>query len=231
MKTVMIHTADLHGELPVAIPPCDVLTISGDLCPNFSQNPNVELSAQASWLRNELAPYLRSQPIGWCIATWGNHDSVGYLAEEYISAECPVFWLVDRLKVYRGIRFYATPWTRTFGQHCNFMADEDRIALRFDAIPPCDVLLSHGPPYQYGDFVIGPYGGEECGSPSLLRNIKRVRPTLTVFGHIHPANGLYWHDGLPLANVAAVNKAYEPIQPMLRTTWEDNRLLDMEPVR
>lgn len=237
MKTVMVHTSDFHGELPAAIPACDILTISGDLCNNYSKNPETELFAQSAWLRGSLGPWLRSQPVGMTLATWGNHDGIGYLAPHYVSCEVPVMWLVDRLKYFRGFSFYGTPWTHQFGNHCYFMCENDeRLAAKFAGIPPCDVLLSHGPPLGYGDLAPGePTFGigaplVHTGSQALLDRIEQVRPKLTVFGHIHPANGLYKHNELLLANVAIVDKEYRPVQKMLRTVWENHTLVDMEPV-
>lgn len=50
-----------------------------------------------------------------------------------------------------------------------------------------DVLVTHGPPYKYGD------GDKDydAGDRGLLRVIKQRRPRVAVFGHIH--------DGAPAA--------------------------------
>jgi Icc-related predicted phosphoesterase len=224
MRLTMIHTADWHGELP-AVPPCDILTISGDICNNYGKdNLDRELRKQAAWLKHEFGPHLKKQPVKWTLATWGNHDSVGYLADEYVSDAVPVFWLIDKWVRHRGITFYGTPWTRTYGHHCNFMLDDEaRLDSKFENIVPCDVLISHGPPLNYGDLAparpdVGQFEAEHCGSLALLQSIERVRPQLTVFGHVHPANGLYRHDGLPLANVAVVDAEFKATQRTLKPT-------------
>lgn len=235
-RTTMVHAADLHGRLPQRIPKCDIFTISGDVCRNFSGNVDTDILAQAAWLRSVFAPWLRSQPVGWTLATWGNHDALGYLAQHYISCEVPVFWLVDRLKQYQGFNFYGCPWTRLFGEHGYYMVEsENQLAHKYAGIQPCDVLLSHGPPLGLGDLApaapaMQRYEVEHVGSQSLYDRIAQVRPKLTVCGHIHPGNGLYWIDDLPVANVAVADPQYNPTQRMLKTTWEGTKLVDLEPV-
>lgn len=213
MNTTIIHTSDFHGRLP-SIPPCDILTISGDIC------PSMDVGRQQNWLRSEFYPWLREQPVGHTIATFGNHDVVGYVAPLLAG----VTWLMDVGITWRGIRFFGSPWTKPYGKTQAFMVDH--LAVKFEAIQPCDVLLTHGPPYGYGDKIIVNEYPERVGSPDLLARIEKVRPTLTVYGHIHHGYGVYQHDGLVLANVAAVDKYYEPTQPMLETKWEDGQLKD-----
>ena len=134
---------------------------------------------------------------------------------------------------HRGFSFYGTPWTMQFGNHCHFMCEtEERLAQKFAGIEPCDVLLSHGPPLGYGDLAppipeIGRFESEHAGSKSLLDRILQVRPKLTVFGHIHPSNRLYRHNDLPLANFAIAGTDKRPAQQMLKSTWENQTLIDM----
>lgn len=55
-----------------------------------------------------------------------------------------------------------------------------------------DILLVHGPPKGHLDF-----GGKGC--PNLLRELRRVRPSLVVFGHIHAGHGredVVWGNGV-----------------------------------
>jgi Icc-related predicted phosphoesterase len=219
MIVQMTHMSDFHGRLPDYVPKCDILTISGDICPNF-KGPDKEL--QHNWLQTMFLPWVRFQRIGKVIFTWGNHDLVGLDPPDLSPTVC----LVDQAFEYMGLRFYATPWTRTFGRCCAFMVDEERLATRFEAIPECDVLLSHSPPAGYGDLApeFMNYPAERVGSPALLAAIERVKPQLTVYGHIHEGNGIYEHNGLTLVNASIVDVEYLPIRPFYVTEWKNGKL-------
>ncbi len=51
------------------------------------------------------------------------------------------------------------------------------------------------------------------GSPSLLDRVRRVRPRLHVFGHIHEARGRWHRDGTTFANVSVLDGRYEMAHP------------------
>jgi Icc-related predicted phosphoesterase len=75
------------------------------------------------------------------------------------------------------------------------------------------VLVTHGPPRGIGDWL-GEDGREGC--EELLAAVRRVRPLLHVFGHIHQDGGVWWQGGTCFANV---------------TTWECERgptVLDLD---
>ena len=69
-----------------------------------------------------------------------------------------------------------------------------------------DVLVSHQPPYGYGDRYrdVGSGKVEHLGSHELLAAIKRVKPKLVICGHIHDAHGRFDCDGIPVYNVTLV---------------------------
>ncbi|KAL4973515.1 Metallo-dependent phosphatase-like protein [Aspergillus desertorum] len=53
--------------------------------------------------------------------------------------------------------------------------------------PGVDILLTHGPPRGILDQVVG--GGESVGCEHLYHAVRRARPVLHVFGHIHEGYG------------------------------------------
>ena len=76
-----------------------------------------------------------------------------------------------------------------------------------------DIIISHGPPLSVGDYSTS--SASHCGCPALLKEIvERVKPKLTVFGHIHEARGVYQAEvegkEMILANVASLDKSYRP---------------------
>ncbi|KAL8899798.1 MAG: hypothetical protein Q9192_001392 [Flavoplaca navasiana] len=92
-----------------------------------------------------------------------------------------------------GARFtvYATPYQPEF---CNFAfpyrRDEDRFNEHAkNPIPDCpkiDILLTHGPPAGILDRTSR---GDDVGCEHLLRAVRRCRPRLHCFGHIHEGWG------------------------------------------
>lgn len=53
--------------------------------------------------------------------------------------------------------------------------------------PGVDLMLTHGPPLGVLDAVVR--GGERVGCESLMNAVRRARPRLHVFGHIHEGYG------------------------------------------
>ena len=74
---------------------------------------------------------------------------------------------------------------------------------RYDAVPMgTDIVLSHGPPYGYGDalngalvYLGGEFKEERVGSRAATDMLSRVHPGALVCGHIHEGFGSYRHTG------------------------------------
>jgi hypothetical protein len=62
----------------------------------------------------------------------------------------------------------------------------------YEEIPmDTDIILSHGPPFGYGDTTCSRYGGIPAGSIAGLEAIQRIQPKAFICGHIHEGRGLY----------------------------------------
>ncbi|GES61517.1 Ser/Thr protein phosphatase family protein [Aspergillus terreus] len=101
---------------------------------------------------------------------------------------------------------YASPYTPEF---CRWAFAYDRSVDRFNPpetsaegtetggstdgvnpvpdFPDVDIVLTHGPPYGVHDQVVGTH--ESVGCEHLFRAVRRARPRLHVFGHIHEGYG------------------------------------------
>ena len=72
----IVALSDQHGYLP-EIPPCDLLIIAGDVCPDrfgpfvAMHNPD----QQKSWFDRNGRLWLAKAPATHKVLTWGNHDA------------------------------------------------------------------------------------------------------------------------------------------------------------
>lgn len=200
--------SDLHGHPPPAIPPCDLLIVAGDICPDYIDGQDAAFfpEKQAMWYGKRIYPWLDAINAP-AVLTWGNHDWCGQARPLWRDDDRIV---VDRVVTVAGLRVWASPWSNRFGGWA-FMAHPHELAPIYAAIPEdVDIIVSHGPPYGNGDENAE---GEHCGSRELLAAIRRVRPSLVVCGHIHEGYGQYDCDGIPILNVSLVDEAYRLVHP------------------
>jgi len=202
--------SDLHGFLPDKVPKCDVLVIAGDICPLSSHAP----SGQLDWLWNMFNPWLAAQPARKIVGVAGNHDfilesnpDIGYeLAWTYL---CNEYAYVDDLL------FWGTPMSNQYGSWA-FMDEDSALYRIYNTIPVgVDVVVTHGPPFGYGDMT---EEGEHVGSRALCDILERIHPRVTFTGHIHEARGaykLYYSGNKPVGdvwNVSMLNRRYDAIE-------------------
>ena len=197
MTVAVCATADLHGWLP-PVPPCDLLLIAGDICPSTNQRV---------WLDTSFRAWLAASPATHVVATWGNNDVVGQRGD---APELPCRFLVDEVITRSGLRIYGTPWsTGITYQTWAFEKEEDLLEGLAQRVPEgLDILVSHIPPFGLLD---ANKQGISNGSRTLLAEIDRTRPAVTICGHVHVARGRYtfpW--GGQLHNVAAVDALRQP---------------------
>lgn len=203
LKIVVISdTHGLHNNL--LVPDGDVLIHAGDFT-----------------LRGELTEveafneFLSVLPHQWKLVIAGNHDFCfqyqPQLAKEILSEAC---YLQDDSISIQGINFYGTPWQPWF---MNFAFNLPRgVALRekWQQIPDnTDVLITHTPPYGVLDTVLD---GSSVGCANLTEALKRVRPQLHVFGHIHESYGIEKNDSTTYVNACSCTAQYQATNPAIQ---------------
>jgi len=221
----IVALSDQHGYLP-DIPPCDLLLVAGDVCPDrmgaavAADHPD----QQKDWFDEHARPWLANAPATHKILTWGNHDWCGqrchFGSGSLTAPEGQI--LVDavtRVPASRAgggtISVWASPWSREFGDWA-FMKSPDGLAEVYAAIPEgTDILVTHQPPHRHGDRFDHPgaAGIEHLGSAELLSAIGRIRPRLVVCGHLHGGHGRFDYQGVLIYNVSVVNDDYRLVRP------------------
>lgn len=216
----IVAVSDLHGQFP-EIPPCDLLIVAGDVCPDaVDRQPAWDApELQKAWFDREVRPWLAAAPATHKVLTWGNHDWCG----ERCSFESDGPSVADsrRLHVLSSqattipngnglIIIWASPWSQTPGLWA-FGLRRDGLAKVYEAIPPgIEVLVSHQPPFGYCDQVpeFGSTRLNHEGSRELLYAIDRVKPKVVICGHLHEGHGFAVHNGVRIFNVSVVDEDY-----------------------
>ena len=197
MTLTVCATADLHGWLP-PVSPCDLLVIAGDICPPHHQR---------EWLDTNFRTWLAAIPARHVVATWGNNDDVG---ERGDAPELPCTFLADEMVTVSGVTIYGTRWNTGISYLAWASQEEDDLLDGLAGRLPAElgILLSHVPPFGVLD---ADRRGNTHGSRTLLAEIERTRPRVTICGHVHAARGRYtfpW--GGHVYNVAAVDEFRQP---------------------
>lgn len=202
--------SDMHGQLPRITEDVDLLLIAGDIC------PHARVSALAEWMQTTFSSWLKelvARRIA-VIGVAGNHDWVLYKPEadsyrqQVLNALHPYWtYLEDSGAEYGGLRVWGSPWQLKFNDWAFNLENETELKQKWDLIPEdTDVLITHSPPFLYGDQNAG---GKATGSKTLLHAIERIQPKLAVYGHIHEGYGVYRVGDSRLANVSVLDNRYQ----------------------
>jgi predicted phosphohydrolase len=185
---LLSDTHELHRE--VNVPPGDLLIHAGDFT-MFSKNPSA-ISDFNDWL-GEL-------PHPSKIVIPGNHE---FFLEQDVSRRrllTNANVLVDEEIAVGGLRIWGSPVTPLYGGAFGRSSARDRRSAFSLIAPGVDILVTHGPPLGVLDQVPGTESRAGCAE--LAEAVRRVRPKLHVFGHIHGAHGITERDGITSANAA-----------------------------
>ena len=210
MKKI-VAISDTHNRLPSildSIPSGDILIHSGD----HTGTGSVE-----SWANAMSQLNLISNKFKHIVIIAGNHDRGAEKNPELFNAICEqlgIIYLCDEEVVLDGIRIYGSPYTPKFFNWAFMLDGEEAARTKWAAIPEgLDILVTHGPPYGYGDILAenGSHPGESVGCSELKLAVGRSKPKFHIFGHIHEGYGKYQLGKSTLINAAICNEYYQPI--------------------
>lgn len=89
------------------------------------------------------------------------------------------------------------------------------IKPHWDMIPlDTDIVVTHGPPYGHGDSLAMKFrrGNESrVGCIDLMDRLRKVKPKVSVFGHIHEGYGVTENEHTTFINASCLNENYKPV--------------------
>ncbi len=204
--TRIVATSDLHGHLP-PIPPCDLLILGGDICPNGSPID------QRGWLDHPFRKWLDSVPAKEVVAIAGNHDFIFADERDLVPKDLRWHYLQDSLITLYNLRIYGSPWQLPF--YGVFNMPDKLLVPYYKKVPKhIDIFINHGPPFGILDALpahlpddeLAPY---HTGSITLRDKIFEISPKFCIFGHIHSDFGSVVQHGITFKNVALLNDEME----------------------
>jgi len=202
---IIVFISDTHMLHPdLKVPPGDVLIHAGDATMNGKES---ELYKFSKWFT--------ALPHKHKIYVAGNHDWIFEKSEEKaigILGES-VIYLKDSEVTIGGLRIWGSPWQPWFYDWAFNLLRGDQIRKKWDLIPEgIDIVITHGPPYGYGDTA---RGGRLVGCKDLLETLDRVKPQVHISGHIHEGYGSSQHGPTHCINASVCDFRYrlrnEPI--------------------
>jgi Icc-related predicted phosphoesterase len=190
--------SDLHGStIGIDVPDGDLLIIAGDVC-SYGKVRELEIFDE----------FLSSLPHPLKLFVAGNHDwpFVAHTPAEIKQLVRNAIYLQDSGFEYYGLRFWGSPWQPWFMNWAFNLPRGPKLAQVWSKIPDdTDILITHSPPYGILDLV----EGNNVGCEELASALKRVRPKVHVFGHIHEGYGLEERDGTIYVNASLNNSYYQ----------------------
>lgn len=205
----ILHISDTHGfhaDLPMErFDGVDVVVHSGD-CSNW-MDPSMNFKEVFDFLE-----WYARVPVKHKVYVAGNHDTSieRRLVTRENFADRGITYLENEYAEIEGVRMFGSPTTPTFGNWA-FMKSRDTIDRHWRKIDgPIDLFVTHGPPQGILDLSFNRANELEwCGCKALGKHIKRLRPKLVCFGHIHNCSrlencGVLIRDGITYSNAAMV---------------------------
>lgn len=206
MRIVCI--SDTHNKLhKINVPDGDLLIHAGD---STDQGGPKEI--------RRFNEDLGKLPHRYKIVIAGNHD-FGFQTtpDEARAMLTGCIYLQDSLVEIEGLRIYGAPWQPAFMDWAFMCKRGAEIRAKWDLIPDgLDILITHGPPRGHGDLL---RIGESVGCDDLLATIRRAKPRVHVFGHIHEGHGQTREGSTLCINASSCDADYKAVNPPIVFDW------------
>jgi len=150
--------------------------------------------------------------------SWGIEDYPSNA--NVIDNETNSTYIHDKVIEIEGLKFLGCNFTPEFNNWA-FNLTERQSKIYWENAPEADVVVCHGPPHTILDSVTPEYKYKRpLGCKHFLSYIERVKPKVTIFGHIHGSGGMHktieWDDGSKTEcyNVSVMNEQYQLTNPV-----------------
>lgn len=215
MKLVIFSDTHNRHEKMRPLPKGDVLIFCGDAQrTGFDDGELIEFNI-----------WLGEQPFDHRIVIAGNHDRI--LEHDGVEGSQDIYfnatYLQDSGCEIDGVKFWGSPWQPEFNNWAFNLSRGKALKEKWDLIPDdTDVLITHAPPQGYFDeciaFPIQKRFGrpitEHAGCEELAKAVRRIKPKVHCFGHIHDGGGNVLQDGNTLfVNAAICTPKMAPTNP------------------
>jgi Icc-related predicted phosphoesterase len=206
----IIAISDTHGRHNrLTIPDGDVLIHAGDLTRNGKLPEVVAFNA-----------FLGTLPHRHKLVIAGNHD----WCFEKTPAACAdaltnAIYLQDSAITLDGVRFYGSPWQPWFYGWAFNLRRGAEIRAKWECIDRAtNVLITHGPPYGFGDLTAD---RRHVGCKDLLEFVTLIAPQAHIFGHVHEAAGVSTNTRTTFVNASICDIRDRPIHPAIIFDYPD----------
>lgn len=190
MHLRVVAISDTHGTLP-DLPEGDLLIVAGDFTINGTEREVVFFDEWLGTLPHPVKVVVAGNH-DWCLQTkrqkpgWPWIHNAVYLQDSGVSIPPERF---DLQGYNHQITIYGSPWQpRYYDWAFQLDYNSPELKAKWEAVPTgIDILVTHAAPY--GILDEHPRRGH-LGCEFLAEELKRIKPKLHVFGHIHPGYGV-----------------------------------------
>jgi len=196
-KVRLVLMADSHGHhRDVDVPDGDLLIHAGDFT----------LFNGSTFAIRDFNEWLGGLPHKTKILIPGNHDS-GLIYPEWRELITNAVLLINKETVIDGLRIWGSPVTPNDWGVFGPDTPQERQYLYAGIPNNTDILITHGPPFGILDRGTEPNKPQGCRE--LLDAVRRVRPQLHVFGHVHEGYGTIRSHGTLFVNAALAGSGHD----------------------
>jgi Icc-related predicted phosphoesterase len=217
LKLVFISdTHSLHKNDKIIIPEGDFIIHCGDVSVNGKKDQILD-----------FCDWFGDLPHAHKIMIPGNHDFLfekEYDVSKNITDSRGINLLIDSGIKIEGINFWGSPITPWFHSWAFNRFRGSSIEYHWNKIPDdTDILITHGPPAYLKNNLCRVLGGEDVGCEDLYKAIKRIKPKINCFGHIHEGYGTYSDEETFYINCSILNRNYVPQNDPISVTYREGK--------